>query len=113
MDSTGLTQRELAAKLGIDPTTLNNFLNRQNKALGGLAVALACTVVDLFCDGTKIGRLVKSEHGKPFIAPVARQLILEFDEAFEYIRESKRATIVLRKPAARHRSLRLSIRKIG
>jgi len=44
MDSAGLTQKELAAKLGIDPTTLNNFLNRENKALGGLAVALACTV---------------------------------------------------------------------
>src|SRR5713101_7624923 len=79
MESTGLTQRELATKLGIDPTTLNNFLNRQSKALGGLAVAIACTLIDLVCDRTKIGRIVHSEHAKPRAEPLTQQLVLEFD----------------------------------
>jgi hypothetical protein len=113
VDSTGLTQRELAAKLGLDATTLNNFLNRQSKSVGGLAVALACTLVDLVCDGTKIGRVLHSQRAKPLTEPIEQQLILEFDRAFEIKHESKRATIVLRKRAARNGSLRLSISKIG
>jgi transcriptional regulator with XRE-family HTH domain len=112
VDSTGLTQRELAAKLGIDPTTLNNFLNRQSKSVGGLAVALACTLVDLVCDGTKIGRVLQSQRAR-LPEPIAEQLVLEFDRAFEIKHESKHATIVLRKRTARNASLRLSIRKIG
>lgn len=113
MDSTALTQRDLATRLGLDPTTLNNFLNRQSKTLGGLAVALACTLLDLTCDGTKIGRIGDRDHAKPLMEPPPQQLILEFDEAFEFKPESKRATIVLRKSLARQSSLRLSIRKIG
>src|SRR5438045_3494342 len=57
MERTEATQKELASRLGIDPTTLNNFLNGQSKTLGGLAVALACTMVDLVCDGKAIGRI--------------------------------------------------------
>jgi len=53
MGSKGLKQKELAEKLGIDPTTLNNFLNRQSNTLGGLAVALACTLIDVVCDGKR------------------------------------------------------------
>jgi len=41
------------------------------------------------------------------------QLVLEFDGAFEFKRESEHPTIVLRKPPARHDSLRLVIRRIG
>src|SRR5436190_23491917 len=84
-----LTQRELAQKLGIDPTTLNNFLNRQTKALGGLAVALACTVVDLVCDGKKIGSITKSQNAEPVEELLDAQLVLEFDGAFELRTESK------------------------
>jgi hypothetical protein len=109
MRATGLRQKELAPKLGLDPTTLNNFLNRQNKGLGGLAVALACTFVDLVCDGTKIG---KSGQRKARLEPAPeRQLVLEFDEAFEIKRKSERPTVVLRKPPAR--SVHLRIRKVG
>ena len=110
MKETGLKQKELAPKLGIGPTTLNNFLNRQSKTLGGLAVALACTVVDLVCDGTRIGRRMQGVHAEP--VPEG-QLVLEFDEAFEFKRESEYPTIVLRKPPARHDSLRLAIRRIS
>lgn len=113
MKSTGLKQKELAAELGIDPTTLNNFLNRESKALGGLAVALACTVVDLVCNRTKIGRIAHGKRAKPLAGPFTQQLVLEFDKAFECKREAKHATVVLRKPTARQGSLRLSIRKTG
>jgi hypothetical protein len=109
MKATGLRQKELAPRLGIDPTTLNNFLNRQNKSLGGLAVALACTVVNLACDGTQIGRIQDADPPPP----AAGQLVLEFDDAFEFKPESERATIVLRKPAAHRESIRLVIRRIG
>jgi hypothetical protein len=113
MKATGLNQRELAPTLGIDPTTLNNFLNRHSKALGGLAVALACTVVDLVCDGTRIGRIVQSGNAEPVAELLEEQLVLEFDDAFEFKRESEHPTIVLRKPVARHDNLRLTIRRIG
>lgn len=113
MSATGLKQRDLAPRLGIDPTTLNNFLNRQSKTLGGLAVALACTVVDLVCDGTKIGRIVQSGNAAPVANLLEEQLVLEFDDAFEFKGESEQPTIVLRKPVARHDSLRLAIRRIG
>jgi hypothetical protein len=113
MKATGLKQKELAPKLGIDPTTLNNFLNRQSKTLGGLAVALACTVVDLVCDGTRIGTIMQLVHGEQVPETHEGQLVLEFDEAFEFKRESEHPTIVLRKPPARHGSLRLVIRRIS
>jgi len=113
MKASGLKQKELAPKLGIDPTTLNNFLNRQSKTLGGLAVALACTVVDLVCAGTRIGRSAQSVQAAPVPEAYAGQLVLEFDEAFEFKGESEHPTIVLRKPPARHDSLRLVIRRIG
>src|ERR1017187_5007617 len=113
MRAAGLKQRDLAPMLGIDPTTLNNFLNRQSKTLGGFAVALACTVVDLVCDGTKIGRIVQSVQVEPVPETYEGQLVLEFDGAFEFKRESEHPTIVLRKPPARHDSVRLVIRRIG
>ena len=112
MNTNGLSQRELAAKLGLDPTTLNNFFNRQTKTLGGLAVALACTIVDLACDGAKIGRLGRTNDSKPLAGAASdRQLVLEFDEGFEVNREAGRPTVILRKPAARHETLRLVIRR--
>lgn len=111
MRTTGLRQKQLAPKLGVDPTTLNNFLNRQSKALGGLAVALACTFLDLVCDGTRIGRSAqRSVRAEP---TPERQLVLEFDDTFEIERDSERPTVVLRKPPARHDSVRLRIRRIG
>jgi transcriptional regulator with XRE-family HTH domain len=113
MESNGLKQKELAEKLGIDPTTLNNFLNHQSKTLGGLAVALACTLIDLVCNGRKIGRIM--EHGRASLGAgqLDEKLVLEFDAAFEVKRESKRPTIVVRKPAGSHDGLRLAIRRIG
>jgi hypothetical protein len=113
MKATGTNQRELAQKLGIDPTTLNNFLNRQSNTLGGLAVALSCTLVDLVCDGTMIGRIVQSGNAEPVAEVVEEQLVLEFDSGFELKPQSEHPTIILRKPVARHDSVRLSIRRIG
>ncbi len=113
MKATGLKQKDLAPKLGIDPTTLNNFLNRQSKRLGGLSVALACTVIDLVCDGKRIGRIVKSWEEKPIQELPLEQLVLEFDDAFDFERESENPTLVLRKPPGRHETLRLSVRRIG
>ena len=113
MKSTGLKQKELATELGIDPTTLNNFLNRESKALGGLAVALACTVVDLMCNGTKIGRIRRVGRAKLVTGPPEEQLVLEFDKAFELKAKSKNPTIVVRKSVARHDRLRLAITRIG
>jgi hypothetical protein len=113
MTATGLNQRELAPKLGINPTTLNNFLNRQTKALGGLAVALACTIVELHCDGTRIGRILPSRRTAPHAEPEGGQLVLEFDGTFEIKGESRYPTIVLRKPSARRANLRLAIKNVG
>jgi transcriptional regulator with XRE-family HTH domain len=114
MKAAGLNQRALAEKLALDPTTLNNFLNHQSKTMNGLAVALACRLIDLVCDGTTIGRIVPNGHTDLGVDPIAEQLVLEFDDAFELKRESERPTIVLmRKPTSRHETLRLSITKIG
>jgi transcriptional regulator with XRE-family HTH domain len=113
MDARGVTQKALAADLGIDPTTLNNFLNGQSKSLGGLAVALACTLTDLACAGTKIGRIAHGKHPKAPLVHTDQQLILEFVGAVEFKRESKRTAIVLRRPTVRHGSVRLLIREIG
>jgi transcriptional regulator with XRE-family HTH domain len=113
MKSTGLKQKELAGELGVDPTTLNNFLNRESKALGGLAVALACTVVDVMCNGTKIGRIRRAGRAKLVTGPPEEQLVLEFDKAFELKAKSKHPTIVVRKSATRHNRIRLAITRIG
>lgn len=113
MKAAGLTQRELAPKLGIDPTTLNNFLNHQSKALGGLAVALACTVVDVLCDGTKIGRILQKGDDGSAAQLREQQLVLEFDAAFEVLLESEHPTIILRKPVVHNDGLRLSIKRMA
>lgn len=113
MESGGLKQKDVAEKLGIDPTTLNNFLNRQNKTLGGLAVALACTFIDLTCNGSKIGKITQHGRAKLVAEQSDEQLVLEFDAAFEVKRESKHATIVVRKSPGRHGGLRLAVRRIG
>jgi len=113
MEYKGLKQKELAEKLGIDPTTLNNFLNRQNKTLGGLAVALACTLIDVICNGKKIGRVVQHGRSKSVAEPSDEQLLLEFDAAFEVKRKSKHPTILVRKSAGRHHGLRLAIKRIS
>ncbi len=113
IDSKQLKQKELAGKLGIDATTLNNFLNRQSKTLGGMAVALACTVVDMECNGTRIGRVIQRRHAGTLPDRSDEQLVLEFDAAFEVRGETKQPTIVLRKKARRENGLRLAIRRIG
>jgi transcriptional regulator with XRE-family HTH domain len=113
MRARNITQREFAPKLGIDPTTLNNFLNGHSDTLGGLSVALACTLIDLVCDGTKIGRVKQDRRIEKPAASVEEQLVLEFDAAFEFKRQSKHPTLVLRKPAASNKSPRLFIRRIG
>lgn len=110
MVSTGLKQKDLAARSAIDPTTLNNFLNRQSNTLGGLAVALACTLVDLVCDGIVIGRTLRPSRRA--LETPGRQLVLEFDGTFESKRGSKHPTIVLRKPSHRN-TVRLSIKAVG
>ncbi|MBM3735919.1 MAG: helix-turn-helix transcriptional regulator [Acidobacteria bacterium] len=110
MVASGLRQKDLAAKLGIDTTTLNNFLNHQNKSLGGLAVALACTMVDLTCDGKTIGRLQPARLAEQPLRTSQHQLELEFDNAFEIKADAKVPTLVIRKPATRTGSVRLAIR---
>jgi hypothetical protein len=112
MNAIGFTQRELAPKLGIDPTTLNNFLNRHSRTLGGLPVALACTIVDLVCDGTKIGKIIPGGRER-VTEPRGEQLLLEFDGGFEVKREAGNPTIVLRKSVSHQGSLRLAVRRIG
>ena len=113
MEDASLTQKEMAPRLGLNPTTLSNFLNRQTETVGGLAVALACTIVDLSCNGNKIGRLgdnVEIQRG-----PASRDggLILQFDDAFEVRSAAEGPSIILRKPAARDHNLRLSIKKLA
>ncbi len=113
MSSTGLKQKELAVELWLDPTTLNNFLNHESNTLGGLAVALACTIVDLMCNGRMIGRIKRGGRAKLKTRPPEEQLLLEFDKAFELKRGSKHPTIVVRKSASRHGGLRLAIKRMG
>lgn len=105
-----MTQKELAPRLGIDPTTLNNFLNSQTQALGGISVALACTFLDLDCNGTKIGRIARGAQPP---TPTAEQLILEFDSSFEVMRASSTPTVALRKSSTRQSVLRLAIKRVG
>jgi hypothetical protein len=110
MKANKIRQKELALKLAIKPGTLNNFLNGQNRTLGGFAVAAACTLVDLVCDGRRIGRVGSNDLPE---TPTENQLVLEFDEAFELKREDGRPTMVLRKPPARDARLRLAVKRIG
>ena len=113
MERNGLKQCELAPKLGIEPSTLNNFLKGQSSALGGLAVALACTFVELECGGLRIGRLKTSTRVKSEALPPKEQLVIEFNEAFKFQRESERSVVILRRPPGRQQTLRLSIKRIS
>jgi hypothetical protein len=112
MEAEGLNQRELAPRLGLDASTLNNFLNEQSERLGGLAVALACSVgVEMVCNGVKIGKLVPSPNvdhrAKP--STLDAQLALEFDHNFVVHQGSDIPTLILRKPASSDRQIRLRI----
>jgi hypothetical protein len=111
--SSGLKQKELAPQLGIDPTTLSNFLNGQSNSINGLAVALACTLVELSCSGIRIGRTTSSESMETEQGGLEEQLLLEFDESFEFRRESERPILVLRKSPGRQEIMRLSMRRIS
>jgi hypothetical protein len=112
MRERGLRQKEFAPALGIDPTTLNNFLNRQSKSLNGLTVALACTILDLTCNGARIGRIVPGSRTKQIPKGPKDQLVLEFDESFRFLRKSDHPAVVLRKSPSRD-VLRLSVKRIG
>ncbi len=112
MKSSNLRQKELAARLGIDATTLNNFLNRKSKSLGGLPVALACTLVDLTCDGKTIGIVRRDQIERPGRTRGEEQLVLEFDGTFELMRESKNPTLFVRRPTSQQGSIRLAIRNV-
>jgi len=112
MDATDLTQRELAPRLGLDASTLNNFLNEQSERLGGLAVALACSIgVEMVCNGVKIGKLVPSPNGnhRTKLSTHEPQLALEFDHNFVVQQGSDIPTVILRKPASSDRQIRLRI----
>jgi transcriptional regulator with XRE-family HTH domain len=113
LKSSGLKQKELAPQLGIDPTTLSNFLNGQSNSINGLAVALACTFVELSCSGVRIGRTTASESAETESENLEEQLLLEFDESFEFHRESERPILVLRKSPGRQEIMRLSMRRIS
>lgn len=113
MKEMGLKQKELAPKLGIDPTTLNNFLNHQSNALNGLAVALACTFIDLACGKVRIGRIPPVELAARTQGSIGEQLVLEFDKSFEIQRGAERPTLVLRKSPSRREIVRLSVRRLG
>ena len=109
MKANRIKQKELAPRLAIEPTTLNNFLNGQSKALGGLAVALACTLADVVCDGKRIGKLGdKSSSGAG-----EKQLVLEFDQAFELNQDGAHPSMVLRKPPGADSLVRLALKRIS
>jgi hypothetical protein len=107
-----VTQKDLAPQLGIDPTTLNNFLTGESKALGGLAVALTCTIMDVECDGKTIGKI---KRRKDQAEPKADryQLQFEFDHAFQLQPAAENPVVVLRKAAPSRESVRVSIKRIG
>jgi hypothetical protein len=112
MEAEELNQRELAPQLGLDASTLNNFLNEQSERLGGLAVALACSIgVEMVCNGVQIGKLVLSPNGDHGVKPSSRdpQLALEFDHNFVVQRGSDTPILILRKPASSDRQIRLRI----
>ena len=111
MDRTGEKDRELAPKLALQPSTLNNFLNEHSTKMDGHAVALACTIMNLSCDGTQIGRLSQFDNGQPSEAP-SQQLVLEFDDAFEIKPGADRPTLILRKPPARDTTVRLLVKRV-
>jgi transcriptional regulator with XRE-family HTH domain len=109
MKANRIKQKELAPRLAIEPTTLSNFLNGQSKALGGLAVALACTLADVVCDGKRIGRL-----GDNLSAGTGeKQLVLEFDQAFELNQDGVHPSMILRKPPGADGLVRLALKRIG
>jgi hypothetical protein len=109
----GLKQNQLAPRLGLDPTTLNNFLNRQSNSLNGLAVALACTFVNLACGTAVIGRITSSARPESVPEGAEDQLVLEFEECFEFQRKSERPTLVLRRSPGGQKVLRLSVTKVS
>ena len=107
-----VNQRQLATHLGLDPTTLNNFLNNQSVRLGGLAVALACSIgIDVECNGVTIGKLVPMPNGDHRAKAHAHdaQLVLEFDDNFVLKQESHSPCVLLHKPASSERRIRLRI----
>jgi transcriptional regulator with XRE-family HTH domain len=112
MEAEGLSQRELATRLGLDASTLNNFLNEQSERLGGLAVALACSIgVEVVCNDIRIGKLVASPNGDRRAKPSTRdaQLALEFDHNFVVQQGAEVPTLILRKPASSDRQIHLRI----
>jgi transcriptional regulator with XRE-family HTH domain len=112
IEAEGLTQRELATRLGLDASTLSNFLNGQSERLGGLAVALACSIgVEMVCNDVRIGKLVHSLNGDNRAKPSARdaQLALEFDHNFAVQQATEAPTLILRKPASSEGQIRLRI----
>ena len=64
----GLTQREVAEKLGITLTSLNQIMtgNPTYGKMKEIAEVLNVDVVDLFFDE---GRMVKSEESKYYVCP--------------------------------------------
>lgn len=104
----GVTQKVLAGKLGIEAGTLNNFLKGHSHTLGGRAVALACTFLDLVCDGVHIGRLPR----KTSRDQADNQLVLQFDSSFRFKSASGNPTLVLKKPPSRAHGLHLTVRRV-
>jgi hypothetical protein len=106
-----LNQPELAPKLGLEFSTLNNFLNRHSGRLDGHAVALACTLMTVNCGDAAIGR-ISDPQASPEPAS-SMQLVLEFDNAFQVSAGEVNTILTLRKPPGREDAVRLLIRKIG
>lgn len=108
----GETQRSLAQKLALGPSTLNNFLNRHSDRLDGHAVALACTMMTVACNGTEIGKIGQSQNGHQTDDSPA-QLVMEFDDAFEVNPDPEHPTLLLRKGPSHSDSVRILVKRIG
>jgi hypothetical protein len=99
------SQAAMAEALALSPQTLSNFLTGTNLSLGGFAVARACSMgMEFECDEQRIGRVGGEQNGIP--QPQSdQQLVLEFTDGFELIRDSAPLVIVLRKGPSRAGSL--------
>jgi transcriptional regulator with XRE-family HTH domain len=97
MQANGMTRSDLAGRIALAPATLSNFLNGTNTSLGGLSVALACSIgIEIECDGRSIGPSSRNGHVRQD-QPAVHQLLLEFDASFQLVTSEPTVRLILRK----------------